>query len=82
MGERVPSPQISRRSLLRRGAAVAALATGVPFPSRAAGRLRPAGIGSTSIANVQVSHDHYRVHVTKSCRGRRGSAARDGAAAG
>ena len=63
MNEHISSPQISRRSLLRGGAAAAALAAGLPLPSRAAGRPRPTGIASSGIANARVSHDHYGVHV-------------------
>ncbi len=49
---------ISRRSLLRGGAAVAVAAAGVSLPSRAVGQRRAAGI-----TNVLVSRDHYGVHV-------------------
>jgi hypothetical protein len=60
MSEQLSSPRISRRSVLRGGAA-AALAAGVPPALWAAGR--PPGAG---IANVHVSHDHYGVHIEPS----------------
>jgi hypothetical protein len=60
MSEPLSSPRISRRSLLRGGAA-AALAAGLPPFLGAAGR--PPGAG---IANVHVSHDHYGVHIEPS----------------
>lgn len=63
MSEHISSPQISPRSLIRGGAAAAALAAGLPLPSRAAGRPRPTAIASMVIANVRVSHDHYGVHL-------------------
>jgi hypothetical protein len=60
MTEHLWSPRISRRSVLRGGAA-AALAAGLPPAAWAAGRPRGAGI-----ANVRVSHDHYGVHIEPS----------------
>jgi TAT (twin-arginine translocation) pathway signal sequence len=60
MTEHLSSPPISRRSVLRGGAA-AALAAGLPPAAWAAGRPRGAGI-----ANVHVSHDHYGVHIEPS----------------
>jgi hypothetical protein len=60
MSEHLSSPPISRRSVLRGGAA-AALAAGLPPFLCAAGRPRGAGI-----ANVHVSHDHYGVHIEPS----------------
>jgi hypothetical protein len=60
MSEHLSSPRISRRSVLRGGAA-AALAAGLPPFLCAAGR--PPGAG---IANVHVSHDHYEVHIEPS----------------
>jgi len=60
MSEHLSSPPISRRSVLRGGAA-AALAAGLPPAVWAAGR--PPGAG---IANVHVSHDHYGVHIEPS----------------
>jgi hypothetical protein len=60
MSEHLSSPRISRRGLLRGGAA-AALAAGLPPFLCAAGRPRGAGI-----ANVHVSHDHYGVHIEPS----------------
>jgi hypothetical protein len=60
MTEQLSSPRISRRGLLRGGAA-AALAAGLPPAAWAAGRPRGAGI-----ANVHVSHDHYGVHIEPS----------------
>jgi hypothetical protein len=60
MTEHLSSPRISRRSVLRGGAA-AALAAGLPPAAWAAGR--PPGAG---IANVHVSHDHYGVHIEPS----------------
>ena len=69
MSEQLSSPRISRRSLLRGGAA-AALAAGLPPFLCAAGRpprtgtaRRPPGAG---IANVHVRHDHYGVHIEPS----------------
>jgi hypothetical protein len=69
MSEHLSSPRISRRSVLRGGAA-AALAAGLPPFLCAAGRppgagtaRRPPGAG---IANVHVSHDHYGVHIEPS----------------
>src|SRR5215468_9886047 len=69
MSEHLSSPPISRRSLLRGGAA-AAVAAGLPPFLCAAGRPpgtgdagRPRGAG---IANVHVSHDHYGVHIEPS----------------
>jgi len=69
MSEHLSSPRISRRSLLRGGAA-AALAAGLPPFLCAAGR--PTGAGTAGrppgagIANVHVSHDHYGVHIEPS----------------
>ena len=60
MSEHLWSPRISRRSVLRGGAA-AALAAGLPPALWAAGR--PPGAG---IANIHVSHDHYGVHIEPS----------------
>ena len=65
MSEHIWSPQISRRSLLRGGAAAAAVAAGLPLSSGTTGR--PAGTGpGTGPANVRVSHDRYGVHVEPS----------------
>jgi hypothetical protein len=70
MSEHLSSPRISRRTLLRGGAAAAALAAGLP-PAACAAR-RPPGTGAAGrppgagIANVHVSHDHYGVHVEPS----------------
>jgi hypothetical protein len=61
MSEQLSSPPISRRTLLRGGAAAAALAAGLPPAAWAAGRPPRAGI-----ANVHVSHDHYGVHIEPS----------------
>ena len=69
MSEQLSSPRISRRSLLRGGAA-AAVAAGLPPFLCAPGR--PPGAGTTGrppgagIANVHVSHDHYGVHIEPS----------------
>src|SRR5215472_9528689 len=60
MTEHLWSPRISRRSVLRGGAA-AAVAAGLPPAVWAAGRPPRAGV-----ANVRVSHDHYGVHVEPS----------------
>jgi TAT (twin-arginine translocation) pathway signal sequence len=57
MSEHLSSPRISRRSVLRGGAA-AAVAVGLPPAAWAAERRPGAGI-----ANVHVSHDHYGVHL-------------------
>ena len=70
MSEHLSSPRISRRTLLRGGAAAAALAAGLP-PAACAAR-RPPGTGAAGrppgagIANVHVSHDHYGVHIEPS----------------
>jgi hypothetical protein len=59
---------VSRRSLLRGGAAAAALAA-LPSYDRAVSNpvsLVPAGQSSKVGANVRVSHDRYRVHVEPS----------------
>jgi len=65
MSEHICSPQISRRSLLRGGAAAAAVAVGLPPASGTTGR--PAGTGpGTGPANVRVSDDRYGVHVEPS----------------
>src|SRR5499433_2619183 len=67
MSEYMSSPRISRRGLLRAGAAAAAVAAGLP--SACAG---PPGTGTAGwpqgagIANVHVSHDHYGVHIEPS----------------
>ena len=69
MSEHPSAPRISRRSVLRGGAA-AALAAGLP-PFLCAAR-RPPGAGTAGrppgagIANVRVSHDHYGVHLEPS----------------
>jgi hypothetical protein len=69
MSEHLWSPRISRRGLLRGGAA-AALAAGLPPAAWAAGR--PPGTGTAGrppgagLANVHVSHDHYGVHIEPS----------------
>jgi hypothetical protein len=66
MSEHLWSPRISRRSVLRGGAA-AALAAGLPPFLCAAGR--PPGTGTarrprrTGIANVHVSRDAYGIHI-------------------
>src|SRR5262249_52357511 len=72
MSDHLSSPRISRRSVLRGGAA-AALAAGLPpflCAACAAGRLPGAGTAGRSpgagIANVHVSHDHYGVHIEPS----------------
>jgi len=65
MSEHIWSPQISRRSLLRGGAAAAAVAAGLPLASGTT--RRPARTGPrTGPANVRVSHDRYGVHVEPS----------------
>src|SRR5215813_12377769 len=69
MSEHLWSPRISRRSVLRGGAA-AAVAAGLPPAVWAAGR--PPGTGTAGwpraagVANVHVSHDHYGVHIEPS----------------
>lgn len=76
MSERIWSPRVSRRNLLRAGAAVAA---GVPLTSCT---IRPGGTSATGstattsrstgrplgtgIANIRVSDDRYRFHVEPS----------------
>ena len=78
MSEHLSSPRISRRSLLRGGAA-AAVVVGLPLPSCTAGPDDTSATSSTStippstgrpsgagIANIHVSHDHYGVHVEPS----------------
>ena len=78
MSEHLSSPRISRRSLLRGGAA-AAVVVGLPLPSCTAGPDDESATSSTStippstgrpsgagIANIHVSHDHYGVHVEPS----------------
>jgi hypothetical protein len=74
MTEDISSPRISRRSLLRGGAAAAVVAAGLPScSSSAAGRPRRTGSANASVSqnadvsqNVRVSHDHYGVHVEPS----------------
>jgi hypothetical protein len=61
MSDHLWSQPISRRSLLRRGAAAAAVVAGLPSGSLTAGRPR-----RTGRANVRVSHDHYGVHIEPS----------------
>src|SRR5215470_228669 len=77
MSEHMSSPRISRRGLLRAGAAAAAVAAGLPSACAAAPGTgtaarppwRPPGTGTAvrppgaGIANVHVSHDHYGVHI-------------------
>src|SRR5215472_15923550 len=74
------SPRISRRGLLRAGAAAAAVAAGLPSACAAAPGTgtparppwRPPGTGTAGwppgagTANVRVSHDHYGVHIEPS----------------
>src|SRR5262249_29382449 len=60
MSEHLSSPRISRRSVLRGGAA-AAVAAGLPPAPRAPGRAPGAGL-----ADVRGSHDHYGVHIEPS----------------
>ena len=66
MSEQIPPALISRRTLLRRGAAAAALVAGVPLSSLAT-RTRTAEAagrrGLNGITNVRVSNDRYGVHV-------------------
>ena len=79
MSEHLSSPRISRRSLLRGGAAAAVVAAALPLPACAAGLDDPSVTGSTAttppstgrpsragIANIHVSHDHYGVHIEPS----------------
>src|SRR5215831_11004949 len=80
MSEYMSSPRISRRGLLRAGAAAAAVAAGLPSACAAAPGTgtaarppwRPPGTGTAGwprgagIANVHVSHDHYGVHIEPS----------------
>src|SRR5579859_6536790 len=77
MSDHVSSPGISRRSLLRGGAAAVPVAAGLLPSFFAAGctagpaSATPRASGSpprpgTSIPNVHVSHDHYGVHVEPS----------------
>lgn len=67
MTEDISSPQISRRSLLRSGAAAATVAAGLPSCSSSSGRPQRTGSANASVSqNVRVSHDHYGVHVEPS----------------
>src|SRR6516165_5481589 len=79
MSEHLSSPRISRRSLLRGGAAAAVVAAALPLPACAAGLDDPSVTGSTAttppstgrpsragIANIHVSHDHYGVNIEPS----------------
>ena len=79
MTEHPSSPRISRRSLLRGGAAAAAVVAGLPLASCAAGPDDTSAAGPTATtppstgrppgagrANVHVSHDHYGVHIEPS----------------
>jgi hypothetical protein len=75
MSDHVPSPGISRRTLLRGGAAVPVAAGLLPSfftagctagPTSATARASSPPRPGTGIANVHVSHDHYGVHVEPS----------------
>jgi hypothetical protein len=80
MNEHLPSPGVSRRSLLRGGAAAAAVAVvGLPLSScttRPGGTLAssspattPPSTGPASgagVANIHVSRDHYGIHIEPS----------------
>jgi hypothetical protein len=71
MSERISSPRISRRSLLRSGAAAASVAAGLPLSACAAGRSAGTdpvwtGTAGTGPTNVRVSRDRYGVHVEPS----------------
>jgi hypothetical protein len=79
MSEHVSSPRISRRSLLRGGAAAAAVAVvGLPLSSCTTRRHGTAATSSTAttpastgrrpggIGNVHVSRDHYGCHIEPS----------------
>ena len=79
MNEHLSSPQISRRSLLRGGAAAAAVAVvGLPLSSCTTRRHGTAATSSTAttpastgrrpggIGNVHVSRDHYGCHIEPS----------------
>ncbi len=80
MNEHLSSPQISRRSLLRGGAAAAAVAVvGLPLASCTAGPDDASATGSTAttppstgqpsgagVANIHVSRDHYGIHIEPS----------------
>ena len=81
MSENLSSPRISRRSLLRGGAAAAVVAA-LPLPFNTTGpddtsatspaATTPPSTGRPSragIANIHVSHDHYEVHVEPLSRG-------------
>ena len=66
MSEHISAALISRRTLLRGGAAAAAA---VPLASRAtwaAATEATRRARRTGIANVRVSHDHYGVHIEPS----------------
>jgi len=76
MSEQLPSPRISRRSLLRGGAAAA---VGLPLAACTAGSDDTSATSPTATtppstgrppragrANVHVSHDHYGVHIEPS----------------
>jgi hypothetical protein len=80
MNAHLSSPRISRRSLLRGGAAAATLAVvGLPLSSCTTRRGSTSASGSTAttpaltgqpsgagVANVAVSHDHYGIHIEPS----------------
>jgi hypothetical protein len=66
MSEQISSALISRRTLLRRGAAAAAVVAGLPLGSWPTGASVAEGarrLARRGIANVRVSRDHYGVHI-------------------
>jgi hypothetical protein len=79
ISEHLSSPQISRRSLLRGGAAAAVAVVGLPLSSCTTRPGDASATGSTAttppstgqpsgagIANVHVSRDHYGIHIEPS----------------
>ena len=63
MSEHISSGLVSRRSVLRGGAATAAAAAGLALTSCASRATGAIATEATDIANVRVDHDHYGAHV-------------------
>jgi hypothetical protein len=63
MTEHMSSGLVSRRSVLRGGAATAAAAAGLALTSCASRATGAIATEATDIANVRVDHDHYGAHV-------------------
>jgi hypothetical protein len=63
MSEHIASGLVSRRSMLRGGAATAAAAAGLALTSCASRGSAAITTGAAGIANVRVDHDHYGTHV-------------------